>query len=139
MREINVSAICTAKNLDYDFVAAQLYPGTKHPRLALNRAVKLGLLNQHQISKLSLLSGIPIGQLFTGGDWKAENKEHVHVFTNSEFTAELCTQSWTTRLFHNKSMFHEHILHDKRITLVGFIGMLNSEILKFNANADFRN
>lgn len=138
MQKIDVKKVCEVAELDYDEVAAHLFPDVGHARLALNRAVKLGTLNANQISKLSLLSGIPIGQLFTGAEWKANSKSNVHVFTNSEFTAELCTDTWTTKLYHNKSMFHEHILHDKRITLVKFIDMLNSEILKFNANADFR-
>lgn len=137
MKSINIPAVVEAKNLDLNMVASQLFPDNKHPRLALNRVISgVAVLDANQISKLSLLSGVPISELFSGGSWKASNKEHLHIFTNSEFIAELDTSNWTTKIFHNESMFHEHVLHDKHIALTAYLDMLNSEILKFKNNAE---
>ena len=141
MKEIDIKAICAAKELDYETVAKQLFPENKHARLALNRVVaKDAVLDANQISKLSLMAGIPIGELFTGGNWKASNTEGVYTFENGDFTAKLNTVGiWTTVLLHKNSLFHSEVFHDKKITLEAFIKMLNSQILKFNTNADFRN
>lgn len=139
MQEINVKAVCKSKNLDYDYVAEQLFPEAKYARLALNRAVKIGSLNQQQISKLSLLSGVPIGELFSGGWKSSEDADGVLRFTNEDYTAELCTRTWVTKIYHKKSMFHESVIHGGGVTLSAFIDVLNSEIIKYNANADFRN
>lgn len=140
MQRIDITAICKVKELDLSQVAAQLFPKNKHPRLALNRVIAGdSALDENQISKFSLMTGISIGNLFSGNEWRHASKESIHVFTSTEFRAELDTTNWTTRLFHNESMFHEHILHNGSITLTSYLELLNSEIIKFTANADFRN
>lgn len=133
MQKINIKAIIEGRGLDIEEVAAQLFPRNLHARLALNRVINgEGLLNSEQISKFALLLGVPISALFTGNDWKIAYKETTHVLTNKEYTAEIDTNTWTARLFHNESMLHETILFDKSIALSDFIGLLNSEILKVN-------
>jgi hypothetical protein len=134
--KINLTKIVEAMVADLGMskkeIAVQLFPTNRHPDLALNRVMKEeGVLDADQISKLSFLSGIPIGRLF--GDWDMNTtKDGLHVFTNDQYRAELDTNTWTTKIFKSGSLSHELAIHSGSITLSEFINIINIQIEKSN-------
>lgn len=125
----------TARGLDKKVVAAQLYPRLKHPLLAFNRAIKgISSLSDAQKSKLALLADLSPAALYEAGKWQVRSKENVITFLTEEYRAELDTSTFVTRLFHNKSLFHETVLAVRGIALPDFLAVLNAQILKFRAN-----
>jgi hypothetical protein len=131
MKTINVKDIIEKANLNKVEVAIQLFPDNKFPALALNRVINEELpLDANQISKLSLLAGIPIADMFSGENWKASLKGNVHTFTNGEYRAELNTDTWITKLFHNSSRIHEELIHSKAIPLSDYLTKLDLIIKK---------
>lgn len=128
---IDLSKIIEDRQLDKTEVADRLFPEHKHPKMALGRVlVGEGDLDASQISLFSLYSGIPIAELYTGGGWVSTLGESTHTLTCGEFTAELDSKTWTTKLFKNGSVFHQFILSSKSISLEEYIHMLDSEISK---------
>ena len=131
MKTINVKDIIETANLNKVEVAIQLFPENKFPALALNRVMNQELpLDANQISKLSLLAGIPIASMFSGENWRAELKGNVHTFTNGEYKAELDTDTWVTKVFHNNSRIHEELIHSKAIPLSEYLNKLDLIINK---------
>jgi len=132
MKTIDLAGIIEKQNLDINEIARQLFPENKFPRLALNRVMKKGsVLDANQISKLSLITGIPISELYDERGWKSRYKKDLHILTCGDFRAELDTTTWITKLFHNDSLFHEEILHSGAIMLNEYIKLLDKLILKF--------
>ena len=126
MSKINLASVLASTSLTKNEIAAQLYPGRKHPQLALNRVLAGEAdLDSEQISKLSLLTGIPIPRLFTGGSWTASTARGTHTLTSGSYRAELDTRTWITKIFHNGSLCHESILHSGVITLSEYISLLD--------------
>lgn len=135
MRTIKVKEIIDKQGLDVNEVAQQLFPGIKYPRLALNRVMSgKAVLDENQISKFSLLSGIPLADLFSGENWNAKSKKGLHVFTNGEFRAELNTETWVTKVFHNESLFHESIIHSGATPISEYLSEIDLIIVKFKNN-----
>lgn len=136
MNKIDISSLASKLGLDLTEIALQLFPTNIHPKLALHRVI-LGkaVLNADQISKLALICGLSISELFTSGEWSVNTSDKIHTFKNGEFTAELNTSNWTTRLFHNGSLFHTLVIHNEYVTLSEYVTLLNSEINKFKQNA----
>ena len=122
-------------NLEPKEVAQQLFPGNKYPRLALNRVISGGsVLDANQVSKLALLVGLPIDELYNGGNWKAKSMRGLHIFTNEEYRAELNTETWVTKIFHKDSLLHESIIHSGAIPLNEYLHKLEIQIEKFKTN-----
>lgn len=135
MKTIDLQAIIDAKQLDVKEVAQQLFPTNQYPRLALNRVLAgKALLDAAQISKLSLLSGVDIGDLYADNNWEAESKNGLHTFTNGDWTATLDTTTWLTKIFHKTSMKHESVIHSPNTPLSEYIQALNNVILNINQN-----
>ena len=131
MQTVDIQKIIDQHGLDVDHVAEQLFPGHKYPRLAYNRVKHgKGTLDTNQVSKLALLTGRSISSLYSGEEWKAKTKENLHVFTNGEYRAELDTQTWVTKIFHNNSLFHEAIIHSSTIPLQEYLMEIDKIILK---------
>ena len=135
MNNIDLKAIIEVKNLDHETVAKELFPTNQYPKLALNR-VLLGksMLDASQISKLSILTGLPINDLFSGSGWSTQSSGEKHKFTNGEFVAELDTETWITKVFYCGSLKHESIIHSKNVVLSEYIAALNIITLKINKN-----
>lgn len=127
MRTINVKEITETRGLDIKEVARQLFPKNKYPDLALNRVMKgKNVLDADQISKLALLSGLTISELFSGDAWKSgPNKENCMTFVNGEYTAELNTTNWTTKVFHNETMFHEEVITPGSLPVSEYLSQLD--------------
>lgn len=133
MNTIDVKGIIEAKGLDTQTVAQQLFPTNQYARLALNRVIQgKALLDSTQISKFALLAGMTISELYNNGGWEAKSDAGIHTFTNGEFIAELNTNTWITKIFHNKSMIHESIIHAKDTPLSQYLEALNNVILNIN-------
>ena len=134
MRTIKVKEIIETRGLDIKEVARQLFPKNKYPDLALNRVIKgKNVLDADQISKLALMAGLPISELFSGGNWKAVARKGVHVFTNGEFRAELDSETWITKIFHKDSMFHESIIHSGSTPVSEYLSQLDLIINNFKS------
>jgi len=132
MKTINLQNIIDSQELDTIEVAKQLFPNNKYPKLAINRILDgSAFLDSNQISKLSMLTGIPIELLYSDGKWsKAKATDGLLKFTADDYTAELNTKDWTTKLYHKDSLFHEDIIHDKSIPLSEYLSQLSNLIIK---------
>jgi len=135
MSKIDLQQIMTRADLNKKEVAQQLFPKNIHPVLALNRVMAgEALLDADQISKLSLLVGVPISDLFKGSEWKAQTKEGNYYLSNGDFLAILDHPSGMTKLFHKDSLLHEEILHSGLIVLSEYLEKLNTLILNYKQN-----
>jgi len=131
MKKINLKKIIEVKRLDLKNVADELFPGHKYPKLALDRVLSgKGVLDADQISRFSFYSGIPIEQLWDGAGWRSTMQGQKHILFNGAYRAELNTTTWTTKLFHKDSLFHEFVIHSSSIGLGDYMKMLNTEISK---------
>ena len=134
MRTIKVKEIIETRGLDIKEVARQLFPKNKYPDLALNRVIKgKNVLDADQISKLALMAGLQLSELFLGENWKATARKGVHVFTNGEFRAELDSETWITKVFHKDSMFHESIIHSGSTPVSEYLSQLDLIINNFKS------
>lgn len=112
MQTINVGKIIRDRNLDKKEVAKQLFPRHQYPEHALSRVLKgRGVLDANQISKLSLISEMPISAIY-GLEWRSTYKDSTHTFTCEGYRAELNTKTWITKVYDNDSLFHEQVIHD---------------------------
>jgi hypothetical protein len=69
MRTIDVKEIIEKHQLDAKEVAQQLFPGNKYPKLALNRVMAgSAQLDANQMSKLALLIGVQVSDLYSGSE-----------------------------------------------------------------------
>lgn len=133
MKKIDLKKIIQAKKLDPKEVAQELFPTHKHPKLALDRVLAGGgVLDADQISRFSLFTGLPISELYSGAGWKSTIEGHTHVLVSGDYTAKLDTKTWTTKIFHRDSLFHDFIIHSPSITLSEYINRLDLEISKLN-------
>lgn len=130
MKTIDLNKIMTDKNLDKKEIAKLLFPENKHASLALSRILKgEAELDAAQINRLSNYTNIPIQDLYKKEGWKMESNSMDFIeFYKDDFKAHLNTTNWTTRVFHNGSMFHEEIIHDGFIPLSTYIGKLEEII-----------
>ena len=129
MKTIDVEKIIKTKKLDKKELAQQLFPENKHASLALNRVIKGdGFLDSNQISLLSELTGIAIGNLYSGNEWDLKNNKGLTVLTSGNFRAELDTKNWVTKVFDNGSLFHESVIHSGTTSLSAYLTQL-SEIV----------
>ena len=129
MQTIDLERIIKKKNLDKKKLAKQMFPGNKHSALALNRVIKGdGFLDSKQISLLSALTGISIGNLYTGSDWESKSKNGLTVLTSGNFRAELDSETWTTKIFDNGSLFHESVIHSGATPLSDYLAALTEII-----------
>ena len=112
MRTIDVEKIIKTKKLDKKELAQHLFPDNKYASLALNRVIKGdGFLDSNQISLLADLTGIAIGNLYSGSEWDLKSIDGITILTAGSFVAELDTNTWITKVFDNGSLFHESVIH----------------------------
>lgn len=123
MDTINVNQIIKDNELDVKTVANELFPGIKHPKLALDRILKgEAFLDSNQISRLSILTGIPIEFLFTERSWKpTSNKKGIIDFSKGDYRVELNLTDGASCIYHKNKIFHEQLIHSKHITLSEYI------------------
>lgn len=135
MKTIDLNGIISKQELDPKEVAQQLFPGNKYPKLALNRVLAgEAVLNANQISKLALMTGLSMDQLYSENDWKSTSKAGMITFQNGEYKAELNTETWVTKIFHNDSLFHESIITPGATPVSEYLNELKSIIIKNKSN-----
>jgi len=129
---IDLERVLSEIPLSANELADQLFPSNKEPIRALKRVMAgHAELSASQISKLSVLSSIPIGELFTG--WEMVSEQFLHTFTTGEYVAKLDMDSGVLRLFHNKTLFHDDVLFDKAITVKDLISNLNKIVENYES------
>lgn len=131
MKKIDLEAFLAFHSLDHNVVSQQLFPNNKHPRLALNRVIcGDALLDSDQLSKLAMLAGVDISQVYTGKKWKMTSKDGVFTFLHGNYRAvlHLDKDQGLTQVFHNGSLFHESVLHSGAIALSDYLKELESII-----------
>ena len=125
MKTIDLDRIIKTKKLNKKELAQRLFPGNKYAPLALNRVIKGdGFLDSNQIVLLSELTGIKIGNLYSGNEWDLKKDKGLTVFTSGNFRAELDTKTWVTKVFDNDSLFHESVIHSGSTPLSAYLTQL---------------
>lgn len=133
MSYIDVKKIIENSRFSEQEIADHLFPGHKHAYLALRRVMlNAGLLDSKQVSKLALLTGVPIAEMYEGGTWKQKTSKNIHYFTNGDYTAELNIDTWVTKIFHKRSLFHESVIHSGSTPLSDYLKKIQSLIDKHN-------
>lgn len=131
MSKIDLKKIIEEQNLDVKVIATELFPGNKYPKLALDRVLKGdAFLDSNQISRLSLMTEIPIQFLYDSGSWTKKMTKDLITFESGEYRAELNTSSNITKVFHKGSLFHESVIHKNSITLSEYLSEVKKLILK---------
>jgi hypothetical protein len=132
MQVINLGQIIEAQNLDTTQLAAELFPGNKYPKLALNRILTgEAFLDANQISRLSLFTGIPIHKLYNGGEWELKASADILTIVSPDkgYRAELNTQTWITKVYDKDTIFHEETLPSGSMSLRAYIEYINNLII----------
>ena len=133
MKTINLKKIVEASDLSKKEIANHLFPDNKFPVLALDRVARNdAVLDANQISRLSAVTGISIGDLF--GEWKMESKTGFHKLSSGEYQAEIDSAKMILHIFHNKSLFHEEVIYDDKVTISELINILNIQIENYESN-----
>ena len=131
MKTFNLKEIIEKQGLSTKDVAIQLFPSNKYPKLALDRVLAgKAFLDTNQVSKLSMITGIAIDELYIGGEWKATSAKDKLRFTTGEYVAELDTKTWITKVYHNDSLFHDAVIHSGSISLSDYLTELTNLINK---------
>lgn len=131
MNKINIKKIITENNLDKKEIAQHLFPENKYPSLALNRVISgEANLDSDQISKLALMTDLSINDLY-GIKFSIKSADKKMFMSFEDFKAELCLKTWSTKVFHKGSLFHEEILHRSSIALSEYLDELTNIINKF--------
>ena len=131
MKTFDLKEIIEKQNLVVKEIAKQLFPNNKYPKLALDRVLSgKAFLDTNQVSKLSMMTGISVEELYSGGCWKASTSKDKLKFTSGNFTAELDTETWITKIYHKDSLFHEAVIHNGSIALSEYLTKLTNIINK---------
>jgi hypothetical protein len=130
MSKFNLQEVIDKQGLDAKEIARELFPKNGHQVLALKRILKgEAFLNTEQLSRLSQLTNIPIGELYSGGAWEgSSDKESELVFKSGSYKAVLCTETWVTKIYHNDSLFHDKVIHGGSIALSKYLSSLTEII-----------
>jgi len=141
MYTIDLKAIIQNAGLDLDEVAAHLFPKNNYPKLALNRILSgKAVLDANQISRLSMLTSVPIAEFFGGPDTKFKlDPERRYTVESENFKAELDTRNWVVKLYAKDSLFHAEVLESSELTLGQYIDKLNLLITKYKENEQSKN
>lgn len=139
MNKFNLADVIEKYNLDTKKIAVELFPENKYQMIALSRVINgEALLDTDQISKLSFLIGVPINELFQGGNWvnrPIKASDNIMIFENGEYRAELDRDTWITKIYHLNSIFHESVIVDgDSLPLAQYLSELDKLILNNNKN-----
>ena len=129
MKAFDLNKIMEVHKLEVHKVAKHLFPANKYPKLALDRILKNeAFLDTNQLSRLAQLIGTSIENLYSNNEWSMKTKKGLLHFTSDKYTAELNTNSWTTKIYSDGSIFHEEVIHNGSITLSEYLQKLNQLI-----------
>lgn len=130
MQTIKLREIIEAKGLTFEHVGQKLFPKARFPYMAIKRVMDgKAVLDADQISILSQLTDIPVGYLFSGGEWGASLKGSIITFTSGEYIAELNTQTWQTKIYEKGALFHDVLIHPEGVALSSYLKQINEIII----------
>lgn len=134
MNVLRIEELIKQRKLDKKEVARILFPSNTYPKLALKRVFDGdGSLNATQMSRLAAFLDCSVQDLFCV-DWKYRATKKAFIFTKEDdkgvrYKAVLDMQTGKTRIFADKEIYFETILHSKMIVLKDYIAFLNKIIL----------
>jgi hypothetical protein len=132
MDRINLERLINFHKLDKKKLAKELFPGVKHPRMALSRILSgSSELTESEISRLSALCGVSIGNLFEAAKWRGVVEEKQITLKFGSYTAFYNRSTNSTKLFDNDTLFHETIIHKRHVLLSEYIEILD-ELIKIH-------
>ena len=130
INKIKVAAIIEQYGLNKVALASELFPGNKYASIALTRVINgEAYLNSEQLSLLASKLGVSVDSLYTGKNWEAgSSSAGVLKFENDDYTAELDTTSWMTKIFKKGTLIHESLLHSGALPLSEYLAKLDNII-----------
>ncbi len=135
MQTLDLKRIIKTSNLKTAQVGAVLFPDNKKPEAAIWRVTKgEAFLNSEQISKLSELLNVPIGLLFDDAAWHMSveaDRKNIIRFRAYDYYAELNTETMTTRVSFNGTVYFEEVHHEKGLGLTDYLSLLTDLIIKY--------
>lgn len=134
MNTLNLKNIIETNGLDKTEIATELFPSNSYPMIALSRVIKgESQLNAEQISRLSLLTGIPISNLFDGAKWKSvvQAPSTCIVFESESYRAELNMETMTSKIYDKDSLIHDSIVSDRFLPMSEYLQNIDNLILKY--------
>lgn len=132
MKTIDLQRIMDRGGFKTTQMGKLLFPSNKYPNVALKRVLNgETLLDSDQIIRLASFLGVAVSELYGVHGWKYKTENGIYKMENGDFTAELDTKSWTTKIFHKDSVFHEEVIHEGTTTLSEYVTKLNELITKF--------
>ena len=139
-KTIDLLGIIERLDLNKNELAKELYPTHTHPTLALNRILKNeGVLDANQISKLSMLTGLEIGDLFTVNGFKISKAKKSEItgtrpdvlhLQHGDYKAVYYARTRVTKIYHKKTLFHETVFNKDGIALSDYLNLLINIIKK---------
>jgi len=131
MKPIDLQKIVASYPLGATALAKELFPTHKYPSMALTRVIQgKAQLDAVQISKLALITGQSVNALFGKKEWLTKSEKDKITFTAGDYTAELDTVNWTSKVYHKDSLFHETVLHSTSIALSEYLQDLSEIVNK---------
>lgn len=141
METIQLQKIIDLQKLDSVKLAAELFPGHKHPSMALSRVITgQGLLNSEQVLKLSEITNLPIGFIYASGEWKASASGKTISFVAGEVEACLTPAfgalgyRTAVNYFHKDKEFTLTLLHPSDTSAKAYLSELAEAVIKNSIN-----
>lgn len=126
---INLKLLIKNTDVDPDQLAPVLFPGNKHPALALKRVLDGHTqLNESQIRALGDYMGITVQELFDYDQWTSKKLPDHILFTKGDYTARLDPETLTTVIFYKGKQVTETVIHGKTVALGDYISRLDQVI-----------
>lgn len=130
MQMIQLRKILEAKGISFSDAGTKLFPGVRYPYMAIKRVMDGDAeLATPQIEKLSEITKIPVGFLFSKNDWQASATENKLIFSAGEYLAELDTETQQLKISENGELFHVSTIGIKGLALTDYLDYITKLIL----------
>lgn len=128
--KIKVAAIIEQYGLNKVALASELFPDNKHPSISLTRVINgEAYLSSVQLSYLAEKLGVSVDSLYSDKKWQAGSKAAgVLTFENDDYTAELNTSTWVTKVFKKGTLIHDTVIHNGAQSLSEYLDSLDKLI-----------
>ncbi len=130
--DIYIDQIIEASPFTHKEVAAHLYPGNNYPDAALKRVSEgAAKLDSSQIAKLSAMTGLPVGLLFTENKWQRMAAGRKQIFKRQAYTAVYHIDTKITTVLSNNSLFFEDVIGSGSMPVSELLNLID-KIIKEN-------
>ena len=117
----NIKEIVDKSNVDFDVIAASLFPDNQYKTKALTRVLEgKAELKMSQALTLSRLIGISIEELYSNG-WKSRFESPKHFFKNGDVEAVIDTETWKSEIFVNGKLSSSTVIVNSSIALDDYL------------------